>query len=243
MWNDALDAKGEKGVQELFLNMINQGLGAYGREALSPDLIKDLSVREVTSASASEIAGTKITRPVLIFNDVKSFKRFYGALTGAEEAHWDQVSSRGFNTEMNVQMADGTNESVTLIVAPLQENHIAHEVRHTIDPYLLDRKGYDRLLCELFAYYTDVTESPRAKEKPERIWDDLIAAMWGDDKEGSYYKEYSTEAENSISWIEYGKLVKQASQKLKELVEKNGHIEAQRKAVSSRTLEEFFKLA
>lgn len=211
IWKDILESKGEDGVRNLFLTLINERLTNDGRQALPPGLVKNLSYQEVVSASASEVAGIKITRSVFIFEDVKSFQNFYGAIDGMEESHWDKISARGFVTAFDINMPDGKSERVSLIVAPRGNDEISHEVRHTIDPYLDERKGYDRVLCEFFAYYTQILEAAYRNNRLGRIWNDLNASAWG--AESSYYSEYSKDTENPISFKEYGALVQQVTEK------------------------------
>lgn len=243
-FGEILKTKGEEGVRATFLDYVNAALAKEKRAPLSPDFVKGITYHEVTSDSASEVAGAKITRPVFIFDTTRNFKQFYGALSGQEEPHWDQISTRGFVASFGVQMPDGQVESISMIVAGPEDLHISHEVRHTVDPYLHERKGYDNLLCELFAYYQDSLQSPHAEGKartisPEKMWQDFAVNVAGI-RESDYYTDNTSDAKNPISFDQYRQLVSRAVEKVRELSGKHGDVEAQKRIVKSRTLEEFF---
>jgi len=230
--------EGSHKVKELLLSLINSGLEETEIKPLNMELLREIDLKIVRSESASEIAGQAIERPVFVFKSTETFKRFNAALTGSTDAQ--DITSRGFVTDLDMAIRNGVRIRIQLIVAAPDNKHIDHEIRHTIDPYLGQREGYNRILEETFAYYWQCILKGRWQQEPSRLWDDLRASIWGD---SSYYTEYSEAADHKITFNEYGRLTGRIVDTVKQLHIKYGdHTKVQRAIALSKTLDDLFAL-
>lgn len=230
---------GDQGSKEFILHVIG-----HGRE-VSRELLRNARVEECHSPSASRIAGTKIERPVLLFDSTEDYQAFYAAFTsqGGRTREPASITSRGFMADVDMILEDGTEIKIGIIVSSPDDTTIGHEIRHTIDPYTAEREGYDQMISELFAYYHDEVA---LSERGERRWNDLTARVWGG--VDGYYKAFSDGADGEVSYGEYGTLVRRAVEAIRTIEGGFSHMEpaerhvyVQRMLVQTQTLEELLE--
>lgn len=253
--NDVLSAleqsAGQEGVRSVFIGLVNATLKREGKPEIALDLLSSMEFTVASSESASKIAGKEIKRPALVFTDREQYERFYGVISGHPHEVEGRIkcSSAAVSIDMSVPMPDGTQEQVRLIISSLNRDHIGHEVRHSIDPNLMERQGYDRILEELFAYYYDhildekEIERYRGRENMDNVlWDGLLASVWN--APDSYYKTYTENEDRSpkekLTFEQYAALVKKAVGKIRSLSEQKGHLETQRLLAQMQTLDQLF---
>lgn len=245
------EEEGQEGIRDYFLKLINAALQLDQRRIISSELLSSVELSVVSSASASQIAGKTIERPAFVFTDLDQWKKFHHTVFSGEEGvdmgeGWKKCSTAALAIPFNIRVPDGSIEEVKLIFSPLNRGSIGHEVRHTIDPQVLERAGYDRILEELFAYYhddiLDEEEVKRCKNQPDDLWQGFIASVWG--SRGAYYKTFSESEKQrggkELRYEEYGRLVKKAVDKIRLLADKHGHLETQRLLAQTKTLDELF---
>lgn len=234
-----LESKGPNKTRELLLDLLNTAREQDGDAPIDKELLNEVGLKIVTSDSASQIAKQTITRPVFIFKSLNAFKKFISVLRNIPVQN---VTTRAFVTTLNLQIDKEKTTQVELIISTAtDQDHIAHEIRHTIDPLLHERIGYDRILSEVFAYYWEAVIAKKNSTDPEKVWRNLRAAIWSD-KDG-YFKEYSTEASKKITFEEYGNLTGKIIEAVKKIHQKTGdHLETQRIIGKIKTLGELFQM-
>ncbi|MFA7244756.1 MAG: hypothetical protein WC070_01080 [Candidatus Magasanikbacteria bacterium] len=236
--------QGSHKTKELLINLVNSGLSDTGRGSLNIELLDELDLKIAKSESASTIAGREINRPVFIFRTNEAFKNFYIALTGSTDfdVH-GEITTRGFVTDLDIEVESGKKARIKLIVAAPGNKYIGHEIRHTIDPHLGRREGYDGILEEVFAYYWETIVEGRYKEGSDKLWDDMRASIWSGKGEDDYYAHYSEKAAKKMTFDEYGQLTGRIVETVKKIQRKYGdHIKTQRAIAQSKTLDELFAL-
>ncbi len=224
-------AGGKKAIQEAFIKVFN----AYD---LKTEEIGSLEYVKVESVSASEVAGKKIIRPIFIFFDISEFQELSKKIRGDAG-----MSSRGMVIAGSNFPEDSLLHKTGLIIATSGINFISHEIRHTIDPNLEKRVGEDIILNELFGYYqktiieADLKKYAHIKNPEDGPWNTLTQEVGQD----IYYNK--AKKNTKLSFEQYKDKAKEAVNALRLVVQKRGHIEAQRAILQSKTLEELMELS
>lgn len=188
----------------------------------------DVLFIEATSASASRVAGRKITRPTFVFRSHEQFKQFTKKLVGiGVEGIAFPSSIFGARADMDV--------AVNLIFSAPNKDTIGHEIRHTMDVNMEDRHGYDRMISEAFAYYHDevFAQCESDEEKvPTQKWNNL-EVMLADE---AYHKAYSIDHQKPITLDAYKQLARELVANIRSFSERTGHLAAQRLLIQSKTI-------
>ena len=122
------------------------------------------------------------------------------------------------------------------------KDFIIHEIYHSIDPSIKERKGYDRILEEMFAYYqqtivqADLKQYSHLADPKEGPWGTLSRVI-----DETYLERYLSESDKKLSKEEFSKLMKDIVSTIRSIAESKGHIEAQRAIAKSKTIEELSK--
>ncbi len=195
-------------------------------ELLTDEDFQAIQCMEITSASASEVANQPIRRAVFVIADPAVYAKMeqvFGTEPG--DTHGVHIPGGAFG-----QLPGWRETGVTLVKD--RPATMTHEIRHSIDPnfsQLEQRKGYDRLLEEMFAEYQTKIVEGDDWQKYERFF-------------VPYYEQYSADAEEWMSSTEWAQLISAAVNALKRLRAEHGDIETQRKMVQCKTIAEFLAL-
>ncbi len=136
---------GTEAVKNWFIDYINKNPSFRGRVNISSKDIESMDVVNVQSKSASQIAGADIVRPVVLFSNPEEYNRFM-SLLGVE-------SSDAVIMHRN-KWIDDTFSKTGLIMSKMgEQDNVSHEIRHSIDPHVESRRGYDHVLTEAAAWY------------------------------------------------------------------------------------------
>ncbi|MBI2483618.1 hypothetical protein HYV71_00335 [Candidatus Uhrbacteria bacterium] len=234
------ESGGVEGVQKWYADFFNPALTEAGLEPLKPEDVQSLRYLDVISESSSRIAGKEIRRPVLIFTNIGEYQRFSSRLQGEHG-----MSSRGMYLPRDIFAEGDLLRETGLLIATGNKEFIDHEVRHSIDPNLEARKGYDGILDEAFAYYQqDIvegrSEAYRHLAKPEDgPWRRFAGSIGGE----IYGETYSKGAEKKLSSDELAKLSQDVVAAIRSISEKSGHVETQRILAQTKSIEELLRLA
>jgi hypothetical protein len=225
--------EGEAEPQKWFVEFFNPALQYLGKEPLTLEDVSSLRVVKVTSESASQIAGKEINRPIFLFTDIAQYQKFSKLLQGT-------AGSRGMNLKGIFAEGSALEKTGMLISVPAPD-FIGHEVRHSIDPHLGERGGWNGVLDEAFAYYQDtiVTAKPenfKHLSNPEDgPWNSLRFNLENDI---SLRKKVNGQTED-----EYKALCRSVVETLRDLHDRFGAIEAQRKLVQCKDVESLLTLS
>ncbi len=240
MFDNLFDQGGVEAVQQWLLDYFNPFIEQMGREPLKLEDVKSLTISHAVSKSATEIAGQEISRSLLLFTDTGEYQRFSSRLQG--EAG---MASRGMNIPRELFSEGDILHETGLLIASPNKVFIGHEILHSIDPHLGQRKGYDRLIEEAFAYYTEeiVNANPKhyahLKDPAEGPWRFLANSISGE----SYWQKYSQEAEGKLTMDAFHTRAHEISQAIRNMSDTFGHVEAQRMLVATKTVEELLELS
>ena len=180
----------------------------------------------LTSTSLNEVAGTRIERPLFIVDDEKLYQNIramFGS-SNQDKTH-GAVLPPGF-FDNNTKWSE-----VGLIIVKNRETTAIHEVRHTVDPNVNKRTGYNRVISEIFAYYK---EHVLDKEEPE--WDEVISRVG----HKLYHKNYSSnlDDDSKLTHEEFNNKIRKVIMAISKMKEKYGDLETQRKLAQSTSLEQ-----
>ncbi|HJN84710.1 MAG TPA: hypothetical protein QF873_00125 [Patescibacteria group bacterium] len=225
------EAKGPDAIKEWFAAFVNPAIEAKGAPPISTEDLKSLMFIEVTSDSASEIAGQDINRPVILFQDIGEFQRFSIKVQGEKG-----MASRGMNIAPSAFDKDSIYAKTGLLIGTPMVDFIGHEVRHSIDPHVGQREGYNAILDEAFAYYHD--EVATKDRSPEQAFNALRANFGSD----FYYEHFAVDAETPLTREQYGELTGEVVDMIRSLKESVGDVEAQRAVVQAKTIDELRQL-
>lgn len=230
------------GAREWIIELFQPEVDRVRGTPLELTELDSVTIEYVEGKSASKIAGTKITRPVIHFSDIGEYQRFCSAWRGEEG-----MSSRGMSMEMDTQ-----NGPVSLLFAcgPLSTNeeklpsnaiqigsaeeYIEHEITHSIDPNLHRRTGYDQVLCEALTYFDSIIANPRGSIK-EPNW-----GFYGQTLKG-HFESWS--ADNLQEWNrqDYEAVCRNLVDSIRLARSKCGDLEVQRMLAKSRTVQHFME--
>lgn len=214
---------GDEGLREWFVGFFNKPIVEAGGQPLTIDDVESLVYQEVQSVSASEIAGQEVSRPVLVFWKGNEFGKFYSRYRPTAQAPGAAVLS-GFT--------GGVLEKTGLILSRPHDHELAHEIRHTIDPNMQKRQGYDRILEEVFAYYY---QTVGGEFNSDASWQSLEKLIGGE----SYRTTYDEESPSPVSREEYLELCRKVVVAAREMQARVGNIETQRSLAKSETIQDF----
>lgn len=212
--------------QVLEYGMIDSPFKRRFQKILSEKDFENIHFAAVTSFTASEIAGKKITRGVFLVSDDEVYKKLEKVFGESEgDTHGVVIRGQLFNDLPHYR-------DVGIILSKDNDKVIGHEVRHTIDPHLVgndhtERKGNDRILEEAFAEYQNLVVA-------KKDWQGYEAFLH------LYRESYAKDepAPDEQSWKE---MVHEIAVKAKSLHQKYGAIEVQRRMLQSKTIEAFLR--
>ena len=195
---------------------------------------KDLSsftYLQIESKSSSEIAGREIVRPFFLFSKTSEFQKFTKKISG----HMD---SRGMVIPGDIFPEKSGFYTTGMLVVTNDKEAMSHEIRHSIDPYLDQRKGENIILSELFGFYQKcILEDIDPKDEEDKRWKLLEERI----NARVYYETIKDEFDGSYE--EFKQKVKESVYIVKSLTEKLGHIETQRAIIKSKTIQELIELS
>jgi hypothetical protein len=239
-FTDLEQSGGTEAVQKWFTDFFNPALIEAGIEPLKPEDVQSLRYLEVISESATRIAGKEIARPVLIFTNIGEYQRFSTRLQGKQG-----MASRGMNLPRDMFAEGDLLRETGLLIATGNKAFIGHEIRHSIDPNLELRKGYDSILDEAFAYYQqDIVEAclkgyAHLTKPEDGPWRTLAGSIGGE----IYGETYAKNAEKKLTSEELKKLTQDVVTAIRSISEKRGHLETQRLLVQTKSIDELLKAA
>jgi hypothetical protein len=231
--------EGMEGFRRWFVNYSNDIIEAGGSPSeLTIEDFADVECVNHVSDSASRIAGKPVSRTIFMFKDSNRVAWFYKTVLNRTDTK--VCDALGITIPAGgIIPGDELNSGVSFIICIANYFVTAgHEVSHTIDPHLQERKGYDQVIGELLAFYHQKIVDPQdgiVKDSDE-AWEDLLTSIWG----GGYYDRFSLGMLQPLSNKEYGDLVQRSVEKLRHLRKVHGHLKAQRMIIQMRSLEELF---
>lgn len=193
---------------------------------ITPEEEQHIHIRFVTGKSVAEVAGKRITRPIFIVDDATVYKKVATIFSQVpdDDSHGITVTGKFLGTPDWRQ--------VNLVISRKNERTIGHELRHMIDPNFEVRKGYNRILDELFAYYFEYVVQNDGK------WNELAGKVAAK----TYYDRYSEQAPNKLEFEEWKALVIGVVRKERDLSAKYNHLAVQRMIVKTAGVNEFLEL-
>ncbi len=237
LFNDIRKESGPEGIQQWMMDLYNPALASEGRELLSREDLKSLDCFDVHSVGSSEVAGQKIVRPVLVFKDPKELENLVSRLTG-------RVGSETSGFVIPKALFEGSLLGKTgLLITNPNEHVLGHEIRHTIDPLLGSREGYDRMIDEVFAFYHDnlleSNDERNLSNKEDESWRNFAESIGHE----TYFQNYSDQTEKQLTMHEFSELSNLVIRAVRLISERLGHLATQRALPRVRTLKELFSLA
>ncbi len=222
---------------EEFGKVINGVIEALSGPGLSPAEIAEFQIADVDSKSASELAGTEIARSVLIVKNPETLKKILNGISGGVGERTGitlgtKIPAKLFQIYKNVPGAERFTKT-GLILSDGGSENISHEIRHSLDPLVDERKGQDRVLEEAIAYYQKhIVES-------KGDWKTFSERVCHRD----YYQRYTPTSEREEKTYEqfkenFGRIV----EKIKKLKEKGGDVAVQRILMRVVSVEQFLSL-
>jgi len=189
-------------------------------EIVRPEAIE---IMLITSDSASAVAGKTIERPVFVVTDQEAYEKLEG-IFGVRPG-----STHGLHFASTVFKKNSLWGRVGTIICTDNPTTQGHEIRHSIDPLIggqmMDRKGENRMLSELFAFY------PEYVREDVQDWEGILNRV------ESYAVEHiDSEDEKKIET--YSKRLVDAVKKIKSLYEKFGSLKTQRILVQCKTIDQ-----
>ena len=206
----------EHGMDPRFKSKLNRHLQESDFESIH--------MAEVTSRTASEVAGTEIKRGVFIVDDGEVYQKLEKVFfSEGGTTHGVVIPGRAFSELPHFR-------DVGIILAKNDDALISHEVRHTIDPHLSgsqhERTGNDRILAEAFAEYQNIIVAQGDWQAYRKFLDNYLGLY--DKKEGLKTKKE-----------DWDKIADSVVEKVKALRSKHNDIETQRLILKSRNVAEF----
>ncbi len=204
-------------------------LGTVERfKSLSPQELDTIRCYDVHSVYASQVAGTKITRPMFVIEDAATYRKLestYGLTEGTSDGV--ALPDIVFNDLPNWR-------DISVVLSRNNDRAIRHEIQHSIDPNLSKRKGYDRIVGELFAYVAG------DRDKNVINWAGVERGVLS----SSYHGKYSGQVpeQQQYSYDEWKTKVAEALAKVKEMVDGMGELRAMRRLATVKTLDELLSL-
>ncbi len=170
---------GQEGLNQWFLDKIKECFSEKRYKELLAAGLDGVRVVEVTSASVNRVVGQDVTRPVFYFSDDESYTKFCKSLLGEDD------DSSGVFLPPKL-FSEGDLAKTGMLITGGGTGTVIHEMMHSVDPNLGKRKGPNRVLDELFAYYNDIVVRSQIDEKgnyqptneiDEKLWDQLAEAL------------------------------------------------------------------
>jgi len=237
----ALDS-GKVPLNKLIAAVLSDEIISRDQKPLDPEQLTSVQYLELTSLSASELAGHQIVRPVLIVGDESQYLAL-SAIFGDQDA----ASPAAFYLQFKGRVSGVRNiigsafrQSGIIISRSANPTIFGHEVRHTIDRH--KRRGFDNLLSEVFACATDFLQNPTGLKK---VLQSYYTVSLAEEKEIERAKMLSGEG-NSPRFGTYDKteqwfaeLIAKVVDQLFSRISAVGKISAQRELAKCKTLEEY----
>jgi len=174
-----------------------------------------------------------------------NFRRFYIKLSLKDiknlsyKLQWYHSAS-GMNIPFSIDNIDAS-----LIVSPQIPNFLIHELAHSIDPYMCDRTGKNKILDECIGYYTEilypriVTTTINWGEPTRKVIESNLMHIKGSISDQTYRKQM--ELDKEMSYDEYKKAVEQTLNILQGLENKIGKEALFRKLLNAKAIEDLTK--
>ncbi len=205
--------------------------------------LASMTIQHAEGKSASKIAGTKITRPVVHFSDIGEFQRFCCAWRGPAG-----MSSRGMIMTLTI---DDSPVPLLFACGPLNttdeelpsnairignaEEFIEHEITHSIDPNLDRRSGYDMVLCEALAFYDSIIVNPQIPTK-EPNWGFYRETLKG------YFEKWSAEQPQEWNRVDYDSVCSNLVEAIRSARKTHGDIDIQRMLAKNMSVQGFIEV-
>lgn len=185
--------------------------------------VKDMSsvlLSVVNSLGTGNVAGQKIERPVITFLNLEQYNNFMDKVVGGTTGSALYLQFNG--NEENIFVRTGF-----IFASRLNEVDFAHEIRHTIDPYIKSRVGIDQILTEAFAFF-------QANYQNKDSYIKLLS---------HYYDDFGKrDSGDSMPEEEFKTLVQKVIDKILALSNSSDPLTAQRLLVQCRSLDDLFAL-
>lgn len=152
-----LDPSGKK-MEQWLVGALNNIFKFKDQDILFQRDFSSVHVIFATSATAAAISGRETVRPILIFDDPSQLEKIMQRFGGGESTNgmFLPISGRG---ELPAHVPPGyapLARAGLLLSRKGKEDTMGHEIRHSIDPLVKTRRGFNEILTELFAFATQV---------------------------------------------------------------------------------------
>ena len=222
--SEGLPKQDETTVHKWLSDLANHNKADKNAPEFTYEDFNSAAVINVLSEGASKIAGREIVRPVIIFSDFDQFNRFASVWGGNKE---------GFVMEGSNFKEGDIFKKTGLIFTNRKLEAIGHEIIHTIDPYIEDRKSFHSSIGELAAQIHGLRGDTGKIDNSD--WELFVTIM------GGYYEQYAKDTnvgEILLSKDEYTDVLKKMTEKLKLYYNESGYVELQRKLLQYKTIRE-----
>ncbi len=234
IFKDIEKTGGQEAIRQWFADFFNPPLIAEGFSPFTPEDFSSLNYSVVSSESVSRVAGREVARPVLMFFDIGEYQRFVTKIWGD-----GMLSSRGMNLPREIFPEGELLNKTGLLITTADTELIRHEIAHSIDPNLGERKGYDCLLDEVVGYYN--SEMVQNLEQGNKNAARLLAAALSSP---IYYELYTKETDHVVTLEEFRALATRVAEAVYAIYSRNNdHIETQRTLINIKTVDELLILA
>lgn len=110
------------------------------------------------SATAAVLTNRNVSRPILVFHDNAQFAKLRSIFSAGESSNgfFAPITGRGkMPSHIHSEFQPLANAGL-LVSKPNSNTTLSHEIRHSIDPLMLARDGFNSILSELYAYSTQM---------------------------------------------------------------------------------------
>lgn len=171
-----------------FVSKYSSALGLSGERQLTLEDVSSLELIIWESTEINQVAQTQVQRPIFVFRDRGQYFKFMKKMYDK-----DTTTSGMYITFDIDEEPTPLSEAGFIFVSREKVHEIEHEIIHSIDPYVKVRRGYNKLITEVLAFYRDNINEPKEYKK-------LL---------GHYYKQFTSqlEASNHVSLDTYNEYV------------------------------------
>lgn len=212
-------------LKQWFIDNFNHAYKLEGDRRLTQDDVSSLQLQICESTNASKLANHQVIRPVLVFTDKNGYSAFNNKVFNSDQDYGFYLVFPHDNSTTNPIVKSGL-----LIMGPNEKGLLEHEIKHSIDGNC-SRVGYNQLLSELVAYFSDEIGNPNRFRS-------ILS-------HSSYLRSFSANLppEEVLDRDSYTALVDQVITKTMLLNNQYGDLTTQRKIFASKTINEFLQLA
>ncbi len=231
----------EKGGELLsrkeYLEFFEPIIKSNSQKRYTTEEMKSLQIEIINCKSASVIAGREVKRVVARFCNRNQYYKFVKGLYGASYAPGYGLYHLSSDFKGTIFEKTGIIIAYQKEVLSWDESVVGHEIRHSIDPNINKRIGYDRILSEVFAYYYGSLIDSSNSVGEDTSWNSFQKAI----SNKRYYDCYVRDALKKINKTKFNDLCQIVVAAVRDYRRRHNDIETQRMIVLCETLEDFFK--